>query len=139
MVTQKLLRLRRHHPHLFDAGSYLALDVRGPLRHHVVAFARHRGSDWIIIVVPRLPLGVAGAGRMPVGPDLWPGTSVVTPARSPRHLVDVVTGRHPSHRRGALPVGDLFSTLPVAVLSRTGAIAGLAADGAGRVQQHRSG
>jgi (1->4)-alpha-D-glucan 1-alpha-D-glucosylmutase len=119
MVTQRLLRLRRHHPHLFDRGSYLALGVRGPLRHHVVAFARHLGSDWVIIVVPRLPLGVAGAGRMPVGPELWPGTSVVTPERSPRHLVDVLTGRHPSHRRGALPVGELFSTLPVAVLFPT--------------------
>ncbi|HEX4220160.1 MAG TPA: malto-oligosyltrehalose synthase [Acidimicrobiales bacterium] len=117
MVVQELLRLRGRHPQLFDRGAYLGLDVRGPLRHHVVAFARHRGPDWIVVVVPRLPLGVAGAGGMPVGPDLWPGTSVVTPARCPRHLVDVLTGWEPAPRRGALLVGDLFSTLPVAVLA----------------------
>ena len=116
MVIERLLRLRRDHPQLFDHGSYVALDVRGPLARHIVAFARHRRSDWVIVVVPRLPLTVAGAGHMPVGPDLWRGTSVVAPERSPRDLVDVFTGTEVFRRRGRWAVGELFSTLPLSVL-----------------------
>jgi (1->4)-alpha-D-glucan 1-alpha-D-glucosylmutase len=116
LVTQALLRFRRSRPELFDRGSYLALEVRGPLRAHVVAFARRRGPDWTVVVVPRLPLTVAGAGRMPVGPDLWGGTSVVLPQACPRDLVDVVTGRRGSAGRRRLGLDELFTTLPLSVL-----------------------
>jgi (1->4)-alpha-D-glucan 1-alpha-D-glucosylmutase len=116
MVTQRLLRLRRGLPQLFDHGSYVPLDVHGRFRSHVVAFARHRRSDWTVVVVPRLPLGVAGAGRMPVGPDVWQATSVILPDDSPSQLIDVLTGSEVSRRGGALVVGDLFSTLPCSVL-----------------------
>ena len=117
MVTQRLLRLRRGRPSLFDRGSYLPLDVRGRLRHHVVAFARRRRSDWAVVVVPRLPLAVAGPGRMPVGPDLWAGASLVLPHGSPEHLVDVLTGSVVSIRRGRVAVGDLLTILPFSVLT----------------------
>ena len=117
LVTRTLLRFRRSRPELFDRGSYLALDVRGPLRHHVVAFARRRGPDWIVVAVPRLPLTVAGGGRMPVGPDLWAGTSVVLPEACPSDLVDVVTGRRCSSRRRRLGLDELFATLPLSVLT----------------------
>jgi (1->4)-alpha-D-glucan 1-alpha-D-glucosylmutase len=116
LVTQALLRFRRSRPELFDRGSYLALEVRGPLRAHVVAFARRRGPDWTVVVVPRLPLTVAGAGRMPVGPDLWGSTSVVLPQACPGDLVDVVTGRRGSARRRRLGLDELFTTLPLSVL-----------------------
>jgi (1->4)-alpha-D-glucan 1-alpha-D-glucosylmutase len=117
LVTQALLRFRRSRPQLFDGGSYLALDVRGPLRRHVVAFARRRAADWVVVAVPRLPLTVAGAGRMPVGPDLWAGTSVVLPEGCPTHLVDVVSGRRCSPRRRRLGLEELFATLPLSVLT----------------------
>jgi (1->4)-alpha-D-glucan 1-alpha-D-glucosylmutase len=117
LVTQALLRFRRSEPELFDRGSYLALDVRGPLRSHVVAFVRRRGPDWIVVVVPRLPLTVAGAGRMPVGPDLWGGTSVVLPEGCPGDLVDVVTDRQLSSRRRRLGLDELFAILPLSVLT----------------------
>jgi (1->4)-alpha-D-glucan 1-alpha-D-glucosylmutase len=117
LVTQALLRFRRSRPELFDGGSYLALDVRGPLRRHVVSFARRRAADWVVVAVPRLPLTVAGAGRMPVGPDLWAGTSVVLPEGCPTHLVDVVSGRRCSPRRRRLGLEELFATLPLSVLT----------------------
>ncbi len=117
LVTRALLRFRRSRPELFDRGSYQAVDVRGPLRRHVVAFARRRGPDWMVVVVPRLPLTVAGAGRMPVGPDLWGGTSVVLPEACPGDLVDVVTSRRSSCRRRRLDLDELFTTLPLSVLA----------------------
>ena len=117
LVTRALLRFRRSRPELFDRGSYRAVDVHGPLRRHVVAFVRRRGPEWIVVVVPRLPLTVAGAGRMPVGPDLWGGTSVVLPEACPGDLVDVVTGRRPPCRRRRLGLDELFTTLPLSVLA----------------------
>jgi (1->4)-alpha-D-glucan 1-alpha-D-glucosylmutase len=117
LVTQALLRFRRSRPGLFDGGSYVALDVRGPRRGHVVAFARRRGPEWTVVAVPRLPLTVAGAGRMPVGSALWAGTSVVVPEACPGQLVDVVTGRSCSSRRRRLGLDHAFATLPLAVLA----------------------
>ena len=115
MVTQRLLRLRRSRPNLFDRGSYLPLEVEGPRHRHVVAFARHRRSDWAVIVVPRLPLSLAGAGRMPVGPALWRGTSVALPGGAPSQLIDVLTGSNLSPRGARLPVGEMLATLPWSV------------------------
>lgn len=117
LVTQALLRFRRSRPELFDHGSYLALDVRGPLRRHVMAFARRLGPDWIVVAVPRLPLTAAGAGALPVGPDLWGGTSLVLPTACPGHLDDVVTGRRCSSRRRGLGLDEAFATLPLSVLA----------------------
>ncbi len=116
MVTQRLLRLRRDRPRLFDDGSYLPLDIRGPLSGHLVAYARHHRSDWAMVVVPRLPVGVAGPGRMPVGADLWADASVMLPDGSPGHLVDVLTGSAVSVGR-RVAVGDLFAVLPFSVLA----------------------
>jgi (1->4)-alpha-D-glucan 1-alpha-D-glucosylmutase len=116
MVTRRVLQLRRGRPELFDHGAYVPLDVRGRFGRHVVAFARHRRSEWTVVVVPRLPLGVAGPGRMPIGPDVWQGTSVILPDDAPRRLIDVLTGSEVSRRGGRLVVGHLLSTLPCSVL-----------------------
>jgi (1->4)-alpha-D-glucan 1-alpha-D-glucosylmutase len=117
LVTQALLRFRRSRPELFDRGSYLPVDVRGPRRRHVVAFARRRGPDWIVVAVPRLPLTLAGAGRLPVGSDLWGGTSLVLPEACPGDVVDVITGRQCSSCRRRLGLDQLFADIPVSVLA----------------------
>ena len=68
-----------------------------------------------MIVVPRLPLSLAGAGRMPVGPALWRGTSVALPGGTPSQLIDVLTGSNLSPRGARLPVGEMLATLPWSV------------------------
>ena len=51
LVAHRLLGLRRARPELFAEGSYEPIESGD----HVVAFRRKRGSDTVVVAVPRLP------------------------------------------------------------------------------------
>ena len=103
LVLRSLLRLRRDLPAAF-AGAYRPLAVAGAHATNVVAYARGTGRRTVVVVVPRLSAALAGWGDTAVEP---PGV---------RTILDVVTDRSFASDR-ALPLRDLFSELPVAVLS----------------------
>jgi (1->4)-alpha-D-glucan 1-alpha-D-glucosylmutase len=48
-----LLKLRTELPEMFASGEYEPLQVSGPHRDHVIAFARRRGRETAIVVVMR--------------------------------------------------------------------------------------
>jgi len=116
-VTSALLRLRRCRPELFARGAYLPLSVRGPGRDRLVAFARRRGPAWSVTVVPRLTMAATGPGRFALGTEGWGASTVVLPAGAPGAWRDVLSGSAVRARAGSVRVGDLLSTLPVAVLT----------------------
>jgi malto-oligosyltrehalose synthase len=118
LVTRHALRTRRERPALFAAGDYRPLEVAGAHRDHVIAFAREDGPATAITVVPRLVQRIAGPGRFPIGSDCWGDTSVALPATHHGELVDRLTGAQIAVPIGGrLPVGVLFASLPVALLS----------------------
>jgi (1->4)-alpha-D-glucan 1-alpha-D-glucosylmutase len=119
-VTTTLLQMRRASPDLFSSGRYLPLEVDGPHRDRVVAFARRHRAGWAITVLPRLILSLAGPGRFPLGASLWAGTSIKLPERSPVDYTDVLTGSTRSASRGRLRLGELLGELPVSVLRSGG-------------------
>ena len=98
-LVRTALRLRRDRPELFT--SYDALDASGEAAHHVLAFDR----GGAVTVVTRLPLGLAGRGG-------WGDTTLALPAGGWR---DLLTGAVLSSD-GSVPVADLLSELPVALL-----------------------
>jgi (1->4)-alpha-D-glucan 1-alpha-D-glucosylmutase len=116
-VTKSTLQLRRASPALFSSGRYIALDVIGPRRRNVVAFARRRGLDWVVVVVPRLAFSVAGPGRFPLGRSSWLDTAIALPRHAPSSFVDAASGSSVSvNRNHRLSLGAVLSSLPVAVL-----------------------
>ena len=98
-LVRTALRLRRDRPELFT--SYDALDASGEAAHHVLAFDR----GGAVTVVTRLPLGLTGRGG-------WGDTTLALPAGGWR---DLLTGAVVSSD-GSVPVTDLLSELPVALL-----------------------
>jgi (1->4)-alpha-D-glucan 1-alpha-D-glucosylmutase len=54
LVTSRMLRFRREHPELFLRSSYVPLATSGAHAESCIAFAREHGSQWIVIVAPRL-------------------------------------------------------------------------------------
>ncbi len=118
-VTRAALRFRAEHPELFARGSYLPLEVSGPRRDHVVAFARRHGGEWAIMVVPRLVSGMNSRGRLPVGRP-WRETVAELPGRAPARFRDVLTGEVVEARGGSLSLDTVLRTLPVAVLAARG-------------------
>ena len=61
--TRHLLKLRTELADVFADGDYQPLEVSGPHRDHVIAFARRRGRDAAIVVVARWFAPFTDGGR----------------------------------------------------------------------------
>ncbi|MCG5126445.1 malto-oligosyltrehalose synthase [Enterobacter mori] len=72
-VTATLLRLRPHYPALFRYGDWLPLKVTGEREEHLIAYARVKDDEALIVAVPRLVFGVTGTET------LWVNTRVAIP------------------------------------------------------------
>jgi malto-oligosyltrehalose synthase len=116
LATHRLLTLRRSEPELFDRAPYLPLGTRGAGGDHVVAFGRRWGSRWVVTVVPRLVLTLAGPQTWPMGPEVWADTEVVLPADAPDRLRNVFTGSTVDAGGDGLSVVRVLEGFPVAVL-----------------------
>ncbi len=111
-LTRDLLGARLARRSFFDEADYRALSVRGALSDHVVAFARTKGDDDVIVAVPRL---TARLGTPPLG-AVWKDTTIET-GRDGAVWRDLLTGR--THGSGnVLLASEVFAELPVAVLVR---------------------
>ena len=100
LVTSRALRLRRDRPELFT--RYLPVEVLGSASGHAIAFDR----GGAIAVATRLPVGlVAGGG--------WGDTRMLIPGGT---WTDALTGR--AYPGGDVPLGEVLSALPVALLTR---------------------
>ncbi|MEO8714280.1 MAG: malto-oligosyltrehalose synthase, partial [Acetobacteraceae bacterium] len=113
----RVLTLRRQAPELFARGDYTPIAAAGPCAKRVIAFARRDGDAALLVVVARLPFGLAVDSRLHVAPATWAGTTLPLPAwLNTRTLRDVID--EAGHRAArALPVGAMLAGLPVAVLT----------------------
>jgi (1->4)-alpha-D-glucan 1-alpha-D-glucosylmutase len=119
-MTKQALHLRRSHRELFLRGEYLPLESSGDHRESVCAFARHFEDEWSIAVVPRLVSRLGGKLSFPLGGSAWGTSALVLPGSSPANWINVFTGESlsasVSRRKKRLPLADIFSNLPFALL-----------------------
>ncbi len=113
-LTWTALGHRCEQSELYRRGEYLAMQAEGPHADEVVAFARRLEGRTVVAVASRLVARMMGEGgsRMPVG-ETWESTSLTLPAGG---WTDRLTGRTFESNGGALPLAELFGTLPVALL-----------------------
>jgi (1->4)-alpha-D-glucan 1-alpha-D-glucosylmutase len=64
--TRQLLKLRTELADVFAYGDYEPLEITGPHRDHVIAFARRRGRDAAIVAVAKSFAAFSQGGRV------WP-------------------------------------------------------------------
>jgi (1->4)-alpha-D-glucan 1-alpha-D-glucosylmutase len=105
LVTSRALRLRRARPEWF-AGEYEPLAASGPAAGHAVAFRR---GGQAVTVATRLPAGLRRRGGwqdtvLTLADEKWAGEA----------WADLLTGA--VHRGPAVPLAELTSRLPVALL-----------------------
>jgi (1->4)-alpha-D-glucan 1-alpha-D-glucosylmutase len=100
--TRHLLKLRAELADVFARGDYQPLQVTGPHRDHVIAFARQVGGDAAIIAVAKSLAPLTQGGR--VWPDAYDGAIVAS-----GYSLEGVAGNQ-------LPLADVFKTLPAAIL-----------------------
>jgi len=122
-VTHAALEFRRRHETLFRDGHYIPVEVQGPHRAHVCAFARRRGDELAVIVAPRWTVGLTrGAEVPPLGEEVWADTTLELPfAAAPSEYENIFTGekvRPVSVAAGLrLHLRDVFQSWPVALLT----------------------
>jgi (1->4)-alpha-D-glucan 1-alpha-D-glucosylmutase len=103
LLTHRALQLRSRRPEAFSAGSsYDRLAATGPKAAHAVAYGR---GGAVVAVAPRLVLGLAGD---------WAGTTLSLPDGRWSDVLDD-GGRT---FEGEVPVADLLTPFPVALLER---------------------
>jgi (1->4)-alpha-D-glucan 1-alpha-D-glucosylmutase len=100
--TAHLLKLRTELADIFRGGEYHPLEVSGPHRDHVVAFARRKGSDAAIVAVVRHFASSSEGGR------IWPrGEAFEGKLSLAGYEIEGMTD---------LPLSALFKHLPLAVV-----------------------
>jgi (1->4)-alpha-D-glucan 1-alpha-D-glucosylmutase len=105
--TRQLLRLRTELADVFTGGDYEPLEVNGQHRDHFIAFARRRGRDAAIVVVPRSFADFTDHGRT------WPDSEKFDAALNVSgYAVEGFADTDATQLR----LSDLLAHLPVAVL-----------------------
>ena len=105
--TRHLLKMRTELAEVFTYGDYQPLEVSGPHRDHIIAFARRRGRSAAISVVAKSFAPFTESGRA------WPRAEVFNAALDVRgYLVEGFAEADPTELR----LSDLFRHLPAAVL-----------------------
>jgi len=110
--TRQLLKLRSEMADVFTEGDYEPLEVSGPHRDHVIAFARRRGRRAAIIVVGRWFAPMTQNGRTWPTADQYQGELLAK-----GYVVRDAAGEILAH--DAIPLSMLFRHFPVAALSAT--------------------
>ena len=104
--TRRLLKQRTELAELFAQGDYQPLEVSGPHRDHVIAFARRRGGDAVIVAVAKSFAAFSQGGRA------WPRGEAFDGALDLKGYTLEGMARGPTELR----LSKLFGQLPVAVL-----------------------
>jgi (1->4)-alpha-D-glucan 1-alpha-D-glucosylmutase len=104
--TAHLLKIRNGLAEVFADGDYQPLEVNGPHRDHIVAFARRRGRNAAIVVAARWFAPSTQGGRN------WPKAEAFDASINVRGFA--IEGDADSG--AALRASSLFQPLPVAVL-----------------------
>ncbi len=102
------MQLRNEMAEVFTDGDYQPLEVIGPQRDHIIAFARRRGREAAIVAVGKSFAPLTQGGRN------WPyadgfDAAIAAKGYSVEGFGGVVE----------LPVAGVFKNLPVAVLKAT--------------------
>jgi (1->4)-alpha-D-glucan 1-alpha-D-glucosylmutase len=111
-----LLAARAEAPALFAEGDDRPLGSRGALGANLVAFVRTHQDARLAVAVPRLLASRLDGEAWPLG-QFWQDTRVDLPAG---RWTDALTGAEVEAGADGAAAADLFATLPVAVLRRSG-------------------
>jgi (1->4)-alpha-D-glucan 1-alpha-D-glucosylmutase len=122
-VTACSLRLRRSRPDLFLRGDYVPLHDDVTVPGGVLAFARQRDGEVILVLVPRLVAGLTTPENpFPLGGEAWRTSRVMLPpelaGRTYRNVFTSEEVRPVRHRDAPwIFVAEALQTCPVAILT----------------------
>jgi (1->4)-alpha-D-glucan 1-alpha-D-glucosylmutase len=102
--TRHLLKLRAEFAEVFAQGDYQPLEVIGPHRDHVIAFARRHDGDAVIVAVGKSLAPLTQEGRVWPDAEAYDGAIVMS-----GYSLEGISGNE-------LPLADAFKHLPAAIM-----------------------
>ena len=117
-VTMRGLNLRRKHPDLFRAGKYIPLQANRGKEEHLVAFARVRQGETVIVAAPRLSYTLMKGKEEPPVAAAWSDAELGVPAevRGARWH-NIFTGEVLNVAERAPLCREIFAHFPVALFT----------------------
>jgi (1->4)-alpha-D-glucan 1-alpha-D-glucosylmutase len=113
-LVAEMLSLRKRLPALFSEGHYTPLTLEGPASDKAVAYARIHGDTALIVVAPRLPLGLLEQGEPS---QAFAETSVILPADlAGFSFASAMPGVELAVSGGAVSLSDILEPAPYAIL-----------------------
>ena len=113
-LNQRALHFRKAHVDLFRNGNYLPLRASGTFAENCIAFARQLDRQMVVVIVPRLSSRI---GFPPIG-ECWKDTAIELPEGFPlERWRDAITGREVWIKNRQIPMADVMSILPFALLT----------------------
>src|SRR5688500_16436869 len=114
-------------PALFREGDYVPLAATGACADHVFAFARRRGAEAAITVVPRLTMPLLRGEHKQVTGEAWGDTRLVLPDDlAAMAWRTALTGRELRAERdatgGSFGLAGLLADLPIDLMIAGGAV-----------------
>ncbi len=113
-LTHQLLQARQQNPTLFAEGQYIPLTVTGEYAKHIIAFARHHGQDWQVVVAPLYTAQLCRMQSKEVRSLDWKNTQITLPDNAPATWTNQLTGTTGTDKNMAIQT--LLERLPVALL-----------------------
>ena len=124
-VIYKALNFRRAYQELLLEGDYIPLGAVGKRKEHLCAFARRRGSVWVLLVVPRLITKWVTVGEFPLGEKAWGNSYLDLPLDAPDCWRNLLTGEtllvSTDKKKKILYLREVFQCFPVAVFESAAA------------------
>lgn len=117
-LVRDILRLRLAHAPTFVEGDYVPLSVGGDHAEHVCAFARIKGDDCIVVVVPLRTASLLGDERGSLIPaERWGDTFVELPeAFGTRQFAGLFSRGEVTDGSGRLTLRAVLAEFPVNLL-----------------------
>lgn len=114
-VIACILALRGRQPKLFARGDYLPLAATGARGNHIIAFARQHEDAALIVITPRLPLGLLPEdGSILLPAPVWHDTALDVPPALQGRFVSVFSGEHLT-LSARLPLSVALADFPAGV------------------------
>lgn len=113
-LTLQLLAARTAYRSLFQDGTYHPLEVTGPYKNHVIAFARQQADSTLIAIAPRFCTSLVQPGDYPLGEQVWQNTAIQLPLEH-KSWKNLITAQ-PLNASSQISVGEALQHFPVALL-----------------------
>ena len=78
-TVNTILQLRNKFSSLFNEGTYIPLTISGKHKESILAFARKKENQAIVVAAPRFLTKVVSSGQLPIGDQVWGDTAIELP------------------------------------------------------------